>query len=568
MTLKKRVFAGVAVAAAGALVLSACGGGDDGGDGGDGGGEVTWAVDSGWESWNQYTAEGNNSYLNQAMTPSQEVIDFDPDGEAYYPEAVYDGAPTLVSEAPLTVEYKLNPDAQWNDGEPVTVNDMIYVWYSTSGREDHCVQDICAPASTDWGSNVESIEETAENTITVTYVEGYVNPEWAFYGLEGESGYLVPSHVIEEAGFADWQTDPQVMADSSEWLSATVPTWSVGPYTPVDGKPGEYVIYEPNENYQGSTEPALDKLTIQVVEGGIENVVTELRQGTIDGVWVTTFTNEDLAPIEETDGLGADIYEGSVWAHIDFNTQTMDDVELRKAVFTAINREDILARVYEGFDIDLKNNHIFGADSPYYEDYITPSGQGSGDIEAARTILEDAGYTWNGDDKLVDPEGEVVSFNFRYPQANTIRKEITELSQSYLSELGIDVEVSPFPDEDLGAVLAGADYDMIVFGWSGNPAFTVAPQQYWKSNSDSNFGRLEVEGLDEVLAGVTATNDLDAAAAAANEAVSIVVDNAYVLPIVDSPIATLYNERVEGLVPNGNTQSGALWNVGEWTVAS
>ena len=75
-------------------------------------------------------------------------------------------------------------------------------------------------------------------------------------------------------------------------------------------------------------------------------------------------------------------------------------------------------------------------------------------------------------------------------------------------------------------------------------------------------------GLDEVLAGVTATNDLDAAAAAANEAVSIVVDNAYVLPIVDSPIATLYNEQVEGLVPNGNTQSGALWNVGEWTVAS
>ena len=94
-----------------------------------------------------------------------------PDGEAYYPEAIYDGPPTLVSEEPLTVEYKLNPDAQWNDGKPVTVNDMIYVWYSTSGREDHCPQDVCAPASTDWGSNVESIEETDENTITVTYVD-------------------------------------------------------------------------------------------------------------------------------------------------------------------------------------------------------------------------------------------------------------------------------------------------------------------------------------------------------------------------------------------------------------
>lgn len=566
MTLKRRAFAGIAIATTGALALTACGG-DDGGS--DAAQEITWAVDSGWESWNQYTAEGNNSYLNQAMTPSQAKIEFDPEtAEPIYDPALYAAPPELVSEDPLTVEYQLNPDAQWNDGTPFSVNDLIFVWHSTSGLEEHCVQETCAPASTDWGSNVDTIEENDEGNIVVTYVDGYVNPEWALYGLDGESGYIVASHMVEEAGFEDWMTDPAVMAEASDWLTTTFPTWSVGPYTPVEGEAGKFVVFEPNENYQGETDPGLDKLTIQVVEGGIENVVTELRQGTIDGVWVTTFTNEDLAPLDETEEVEYEIYEGSVWAHIDINTQQIPDVELRRAIFTAINREDILARVYEGFDIDLKNNHIFKGDNQYFEDYITPSGQGTGDADAARQILTDAGYTWDDNDKLLDPEGEQVTFNFRYPQSNSIRKEITELSQSYLSEVGIDVEVAPFPDEELGDILFGADYDVVVFGWSGSPAFTVAPQQYWKSNSDSNFGHLEVEGLDEVLAGVTATNDLDAAAAAANEATEIVVDNAYVLPIVDSPIGTLYNTKVEGLVANGNTQSGALWNVAEWSVGS
>lgn len=564
MTLKRRATAGLAVAAAGALVLSACGGSGDSGDGSE---SITWAVDSGWESWNTYTSEGNNSYLNQALSPSQSTIDFDPDGQAYYPEELYAAEPELVSEAPLTVKYTLNPDAQWNDGEPVRVEDMIFTWHSTSGLPEHCDVELCAPASIDWGANVESIEETAENEITLTYKEGYVNPEWSFRGLDGESGYLVASHVVEEAGFADWMTDPAVMGEASQWLTNNMPTWSTGPYVPVDGKPGDFIRFEPNENYQGDAEAPLDELTVKVVEGGIENVVTELRQGNIDGVWVTTYTSADLAPIEDDEALGYDEYTGSVWTHIDFNTAVITDVPLRQAIFTAINRQDLIDRVYPDQDVEVKNNHIFRSDSEYYQDIVGETTQGTGDAEAARTILEEAGYTWDGSDKLVDPEGEVVTVKFRYPQNNTIRKQIAELSQAYLAEVGIDVEVSPFPDEELGSVLAAADFEMISYGWSGNPAFTVAPQQYWKSDSSSNYGKFTVDGLDEILAGVTSTNDMDEAAAAANEATRVAVENAYALPLWDSPVATLFNTRVEGLEANGNTQSGALWNVGDWSVA-
>jgi ABC-type transport system substrate-binding protein len=563
MTLKRRAIAGLAASAAGALALTACGGG--GSD--DGSASITWAVDSGWESWNSYTSEGNNSYLNQALSPSQPTIDFDPNGEAFYPEELYAGPPELVSESPLTVKYTLNPNAQWNDGEPVRVEDMIFTWHSTSGLPEHCDVDVCAPASTDWGANVESIEETGENEITLTYKEGYVNPEWSFRGLDGEAGFLVASHVVEEAGFAEWMEDPAVMAEASKWLTENLPTWSVGPYVPVDGKPGDFIRYEPNENYQGDNEPALDELTIKVVEGGIENVVTELRQGEIDGVWVTTYTSEDLAPLEEDEALGYDEYTGSVWAHIDFNTQVVTDVPLREAIFTAINREDLIERVYPDQDVSVKNNHIFRSDSEYYQDIVGETTQGTGDPAAARAILEEAGYTWNGDDKLVDPEGEVVTLTFSYSQNNTIRKQVAELTQAYVAEIGIDLEITPFPDEELGNVLASADFEMISYGWSGNPAFTVAPQQYWKSDSDSNYGKFTVEGLDETLAQVTATNDLATAAEAANAATQTVVENAYVLPLWDSPVATLYNTKVDGLEPNGNTQAGALWNVAEWSVA-
>ncbi|WP_194201865.1 ABC transporter family substrate-binding protein [Glycomyces albidus] len=551
--------AGAAALAAGAL--GACGGGDSS-SGGDS--EVTWAISSGWDSWNPNTSTGNNSYLTQVLTPGAASLgDFDPDGEFVFNDAILSQAPELTSEAPLTVEYTLNENAQWNDGEPIRAEDFIYIWYQMSGNAEYCNQDQCAPATTDWGANVASIAE-ADGVVTVTYVEGYLNPEWEFAFPN-----LMPSHILEANGFENWQSDPAVMGASADWLGTTAPTWSAGPYTPTDAAVGDYVIYEPNENYQGSVEPGLDRLTLRVVEG-TDAIVTALRNGEIDGSWPSEFSQEALDEVAGDDAIATEVYEGSIWLHIDTNTNNrfLSDQVLRQAVFTAIDNEELITRAFPDTEVSPRTNHFFSETSEFHEDFLsqTDPPQGSGDVEAANAALAAAGYTTG--ETLTTPDGEAVTLTFRYGEGDATRTLIGEVVQSQLAEIGIEVSLSAIPDGQLGPVLAEADFDLVIYGWSGTPAFTTAPFQYFGSDSGSNFGNYQLEGLDEAIARVTSTTSLEEAAGFANDVEAMVMPAAFTLPLFDEPQSTVYNRNLlTGVTVNGNSQSGPLWDVQNWQPA-
>ncbi|GAB3997817.1 ABC transporter substrate-binding protein [Glycomyces albus] len=567
MAITRRTLGGLAIGGSAAAALSACSG--DGGDGeSSGGGEVVWALSGPWEAWNQTTASGNSSTGNQATTPmiplGQIGFDFDPDGNPVYDDAIFDGGPELVSEEPMQLQYTLKEGAQWSDGKPVRVEDFIFYWYSVSGNEEHANQEKAVPASTDWGSNVTAIEETEEGTILVTYREGYIDPEWAY-----TAGVYVPSHFAEENGFENWQSDPEVMGDAIAWFNENL--WDVvtGPYIPVDYKLGEYITYEINENYQGSVKPTIEKLTVQVVDT-LANEVTELRQGNIAGCWPNEFFIEELEKLDENDELVYEIFSGSIWAHLDFNTDNafLSDVELRRAVYTVVDIADMAAKSYPGTEIPWKGSHFFSEGLDNYVDYVGETTQGTGDVDAARQILTDAGYTWNGEDKLVSPDGEPVTFNFRFGNESELSRLTGDLLQSYLVGIGIDLELVAYSNDDFIPVLTGSEFDWMSFVWVGNPAFTTAPTQFFRSDSNSNFGSYSSPELDEAVDKVRTTFDIDEAAAYANEAGAIATSQAYVLPLWDRPQSVIYNTNLlSGVTVNRNSQSGPLFNVREWTYA-
>ena len=79
----------------------------------------------------------------------------------------------------------------------------------------------------------------------------------------------------------------------------------------------------------------------------------------------------------------------------------------------------------------------------------------------------------------------------------------------------------------------------------------------------------EDDALDLLAYLVTsARTQVDEAAEYANEVDSIVVPEAYVLPLFDEPQTIMYNTNlIDGVHVNGNSQSGPLYNVREWTAA-
>ena len=562
MALTRRALGGLTIGGSAAFTLAACGGNDGGS--GSGAEELTWAIPSAWENWNENTQAGNNSYGHQAMAPMTLGVDgnssgdFDEKGEFHLCDAVFADAQVL-GEAPFQVEYTLTENAQWSDGSPIRVEDFIFQWHSVSGLAEHADQTKALPASTSWGPNVASIE-ASDAGVVVTYVEGFLDPEWKY----SPTVYL-PSHVAEANGFETWATDPAVMGNAIDWFAKNL--WDVvtGPYKPTDSKMGEFITYEINDKYQGSIKPTVKKITMTVVEG-TEAVITELRQGTIAGAWPSEFSQEEFDKVKDDEVIGQEIYEGSVWLHIDtnLNSEPLKDVALRQAIFTAINVADAIGRTYPDTEVSQRLNHFFGQKSKYFVDYLTPSGQGSGDLVKAAEILTTAGYTGAAEGEALTKDGTAVpSLTFRYGEGDATRTTFAELAQAQLALIGITLEIVAIPDGDLGTVLSEGDFDLVIFGWSGTPAFVAAPNQYFETGV--NYGSYSFPEIDEAIAKIKTTVDVDEAAQYANEVDALAVPLALTLPLFDEPQGIVWNKNlIEGILPNGNSQAGPIFNVREW----
>jgi peptide/nickel transport system substrate-binding protein len=577
----RRLTGLVAVGLAGSLALAACSD-DSGGNGGSAdlgldncdqnpnecnsgdraeGGEIIWMINQGHDGvFNDQRVEGNSVYLVQMLEGITENIGFfTPDSVWTWNLDVLTEPAELVSEDPMTVVYRVNPDAVWSDNEPLDVDDAVWTWYHNSGNEEHCVG--CNPATTSLFESIAGIEGSdGGKTITITYEEGFANPEW--YALQI---FTYPAHVAQAQGF-DWSNDPEAMGESSEYFLETVPDYSFGPYMVENWIADERQELVPNPNWYGEIQPTLERL-IKVVISDQPSWVPAMENEEIHGGSPASFTPDGYERMSQVPGTYvATGSAGAVWEHVDVNMDVLSDVALRQAIFTAIDIEDARTRIFGQLEPPYRTNHIFPQSNPFHQDHLSATGYGTGSADDARAILEAAGYTGaEAGGTLTDPEGEPVpDVRFAFLQGNENRATFTELAISYLGELGITVVPSPIPADQLGTVLGSADYDLVIFGWSGTPLFANAPNQFYHSTSGSNFGGLNNPQIDELAEQIMSQIEVEQSAALVDQLVPLVLEEAYVLPLWDTLNFMFVSDQYTNIRDNHNSSLRSLYNSEEW----
>ena len=578
----RRMAAAAAITLSTALVLSACSSNDSDSIGAGfedcddnpaecnsgeraEGGDFVWAMDAewnGWSTWDAATANSATAVVSDLIRPSMGV--FDPDGDWIVNDGIFAEGPELIEEDPLTVQYHLNPDANWGGGNPINYEDFLWHWWHESGDEEKCAE--CTPASGAYGPNVDAIDEIDENTIQVTYREGYTSPEWMHTSVLSH-----PAHIAEERGYPDWKTDPDQMRESVEDFVTNPPLdHSTGPFILVDEEPGDWAQYEPNPDWAGSTHSTLDSLTIESFES-TEAIFTEMRQGTVHAATTGRYDPEILGQLESEDGIRYNLAPGGAYDHVSLNIQnpTLADQDLRTAVFTAIDVQDMIDRTYgvDTDDVERRTSLLFPNSSEHHVDNLTETGQGSGDVEAAREILEDADYTWDDSDTLIDPDGDAVELTYRVRADSAPAGVHAELVQSYMESIGIDLTLDSYQSGDMGAMLDAGEFEMAGYGYISAPLFATTPSGRWHSEANGNTTNVDNEDLDAIVDTVLQTADPEEAAARGNEAADIAVEEAFILPVANSPVLILASEDVVNVRDNWATVMRAVYNVEEWGFA-
>lgn len=573
---KSRVARYAALVAGASLVLASCGGGGNG-DGGEGtgqafadcdanpntcnevppeelqdGGDITFAMEKNIENWNITSAEGN--VLDTAMaikTVLPHTFYTKPDFTPALNEDVLESA-EMTSEDPQTIEYKIQQDAVWNDGTPISADDFIYNWKVLNGED--CSE--CSPASTGGYELVESVEGSDEGkTVTVTFSE----PHTDWKSLWSSDNPLYPAHIAAEQGDLDTE---EGLAKAFEWFGKNVPDYSGSAYKIADWQNNKALTLEPNEKFWGE-QPKLDRVVFRVITDAAQEP-SALQNGEVDVIYPQPQVDL-VTQVSNIPNVSSHIGEGLTWEHFDFNldNEFLSDKPLRQALFTAVDRQGLIDKTVGQFTDGLEplNNHMFVPQQEGYKDVVSDTGQGSGDIEAAKKTLTDAGYTLEGG-QLKTSEGEnVAPMSIRYTAGNQIRKDQVELFASAAKKLGVTVNVNP--TDDLGGTLSEGEYDIMVFAWVGNPFPYSSAHQLWNSESSSNYGGYENEKVDKLLAEAAAETDTQVADEKLNEANSIMAEDAYVLPLYQKPTFLAAYDNIGNLRGN-STLDSPTYNMQEW----
>lgn len=582
-----------AAGAAAVLVLAGCGG--DGGEeqlssgfedcvenpntcnSGDrqDGGEITWVIDFAPSAYFPWTAEGGSVATLQAIHGILPFTgQFLPDGEYEYNMDLLAAEPELLSEDPFSYQFQLNPDAVWDDGTAISANDVIMLWMmSTSEGEGHCVG--CAPRSSEGFDKIESVVGSDDGrTFTVTLKNGLTDPEWfAFGSAHGIIGGIPPSHLAVEEGFIEGddptQWDPAGLGEYFAFLNDNPPEFSGGPYRIESWDLDNQVVKVPNESWYGAEQPTLDRI-VMMINDAEETWVPALQNSEIHG-GNSAFPEDVIRQMLDMENVRVHIQSGPSWAHVDMNMDNEwlgEHKELRQAIFTAIDAGNISDRLFSSLfpDYTLRTNHVHGAASQYHMDHLEGTGQGSGDLEAARALLADAGF--EGFEEGAGPltfEGEQVGpFRLRSGMSAQLTTS-TQLMQSQLAEIGIEVNIET--TDDLGGTLTSQDYDIMQFSWSGAPLFSGTGAQFWQSESGSNFGKYSNPQVDALIEEEASAASLEESAALHDQMMEIVVDDAYVLPLYDGPVFIFVTDDYVGVRDNTSSSLRGVYSDAGWGLA-
>jgi peptide/nickel transport system substrate-binding protein len=558
------------------LLAAACGDDDDGG-GDEGtdttapttvtdvpeGGTVTYASDQEPTGWNTNTGNDNLAALNyMTILVYPQAFDTTPDFEVVMNEDLLTSA-EQTSDDPQVIEYEINPDATWSDGEPITGKDFIYNWKLQNGKVDADVgesdpeaaepDDATIPdvASTTGYENIESVEGE-DKSVTVTFETPYA--DW-----KGLFTNIMPAHILEDV--TGW----------NESLDETnIPDWSAGPFKFENYSPEQSVTMVPNEEFWGE-QPKVDEI---VVIFGLEPeaLPEAFENGEIDLAYPQP--QVDLVQrLEELPEIENQINFGLSYEHIDFNllNPLLADKAVRQAIAWGLDREELVARTVAQFDdrAEVLNNRIWLNNQPEYED--NAGEYATADPERAMQTLEDAGYA-KGGDGIYAKDGERLSFRISTTGGNRLREDTQEVIQDQLQNIGIELTIDNVEGADVfdkffpeSGDFADADYDIALFAWVGTPFTASSNQSLFIPGGGQNEMSYENEEVGTLFTEAIQTADPEETVEKTNQIDEILWEDLPTIPLYAKPTLLPVRDSIINVVDNASTY-GPLWNATTWGV--
>jgi len=296
-----------------------------------------------------------------------------------------------VSEDHLTWTFHLVENAVWQDGKPVTAEDVQFTYEKIAdpnynGGMYTNITSIAGVTEKQEGkaTTVSGIKVVDEHTISFTTTEpdALVMDTFASPNI-----VVVPVHILGSIPVAD--------LGKSDY--ARMPIGS-GPYQLVDWKAEESMTFERNDAYYG-TLPIIRQIKMPIIPEPSARV-TALLNNEVD--ILGSVSADDYESVKSATGVTIKGFPGSEYQNFNLNLADpmFKDVRVRQAMNYAINRQSMLDGLCGGRGI--VENNIF---HPSLAEYNPNIASYDYNVEKAKQLLSDAGWTDKDGDGILEAQG-------------------------------------------------------------------------------------------------------------------------------------------------------------------
>lgn len=456
----------------------------------------------------------------------------------------------------LRATWRLRADARWGDGTPVSAADLRFAW--EAGRDD----------STGFGgteffrSAYQLIEEDAR---TVTLRFDRVTFDFASLG----DFQPLPAHVER----ARWQPDPRGYCARNGYDTETAnPALWNGPYRITAVQPGAGVTLERNAAWAGPA-PAFRRIQVRAVENTAA-LEAQLLAGQVDMVaGQLGLPVEQAAALERRTGTRFQVVykSGLVYEHLDLQHDhpALGDVRVRQALLLAIDRAQIVARLFEGRQT-VAHSSVNPLDPMH--DGGTPAWPF--DLPHANALLDSAGWPRGPDGIRRNAAGDRLQLDLMTTAGNRAREAVQQVLQAMWRQAGIETRIRNEPPRVLFAeTLSRRRFQgLAMFAWisspEGVPRSSLHSDEIPRAErnwSGQNFGGWRNAEMDALLEVLPRELDRDRRRALWSRLQAIYAAELPSLPLWFRADAHVWPRWLDGVRPTGHLNPTSLW-VEEWRV--
>jgi len=361
-----------------------------------------------------------------------------------------------VSEDGLEITFRLRDGIHFSDGEPITTDDVIFTYESIINPG------VDAASLANYYQDIEKVVKVNDKVVKFIMKKPYFKSlEFVCFGDTG----ILPKHIYK-------------FSDPAEFNKHRSNPVGSGPYVFERWDVGREIVLRRNENYWGR-KPKLEKIVFRVITNDVA-ALQALRAGQIDFLEPLP---EQFAEFFENKKFTArfrcmSYFNPKIpYFYVGWNQDTVwfKDRRVRLAMTHIIDRERIIKYLLKGQgQITTGPFYVFGKqNNPNIEAWPY-------DPEAAKQLLDEAGWVDSDGDGLRDKEGVPFQFNFMMTSENPFYERLAKFVKDEAAMVGIEVIPDPYEWSVFLERLMERQFEAEVSGWGG--VVEEDPYQLWHSS--------------------------------------------------------------------------------------